>query len=66
MKRALVSTVAVYTLLSSKYCFQLLPCHSWLRLYLHLLRKQILQCFQNPLPKLFFQILFLHRVQLTF
>lgn len=46
MKRALVSTVAVYSLLSSKYC-----CHtsslSWLRFCLHLLRKQILECLKN-------------------
>lgn len=65
MKRALVSTVAVYDLLSSEYCFHASSL-SWLRLYLHLLRKQILECFKNRPPKLFFQILFLHRVQLTF
>lgn len=57
---------AVLSLLSSKYCFQAssLPL---LRLYLHLLRKQILEGSKNwPPPKLFFQIRFLHRVQLTF
>lgn len=46
MKRALVSTVAVYSLLSSKYCRHVssLPL---LRLYLHLLRKQILEGCKN-------------------